>query len=159
MFAPEDAAWFRGVNVILHGICSGVLAFWLSQILYVSNTIALVASVILCCTCVSNCPYNIFQSITLEHEQVSHRSYQLWCGTCGNIEWYLFLGFTVCTCTLLQRAQQQKGNDWLSIHKWLVLAMLCGFLAMLSKETGITCLGVCAVQDVFLTYSAWQEES
>ena len=45
MFAPEDAAWFRGVNVILHGICSGVLAFWLSRVLYVSNTIALVASV------------------------------------------------------------------------------------------------------------------
>ena len=138
LFAPEDAAWFRGVNVILHGICSGVLAFWLSQILKVSNTIALIASV--------------FFAVHPVHTEVIN------CGV-GRAEILSGIFFLVSLCAHARycREHNSRHNDW-SIHKWQILAMLCGFLAMLSKETGITCLGVCAVQDIFLTYCSWQEK-
>jgi len=130
MFAPEDANWFRVVNVMLHGICTGVLAFWLCRSLRVSNTIALFAS--------------LFFAVHPVHTEVIN------CGV-GRAEILSGIFFLLSLCAHARFSREH--NRGIFLNRILeVLTFLFGFLAMISKETGITCLGVCAVQDVFLTY-------
>ena len=74
---------------------------------------------------------------------------------CGNISGIFFL-ISLCAHARYREHNNSKGKDWLSIHKWQVLAML--WIPCHAFEGDWYCLGVCAVQDVFLTYSAWQEE-
>ncbi len=143
-FDPEDATWFRFVNIMLHAVCSGILAFYLSKSLRVPSMIALFSSV--------------FFALHPVHTEVIN------CGV-GRAE--ILSGIFFLSCLVVHAYfSRQHGMELLrsgttKTQKSLrraseILAIFFGFLAMLSKETGITCLGVCAVQDFFLTFEMWQ---
>ena len=73
----------------------------------------------------------------------------------GRAELLSALFFLLCFMAYVRscrRGFNPSGTDW----RWFSLSLLMAVLSMLSKEQGVTCLGVCTVYDVLLHFDDLQ---